>query len=236
VIRAGQAALLCLVGILAFVIPWQFRNQVAYHRFTISEVGESTFQNWYVAQTLASAEGLTRDQASAIIAESGNPMKFSLDVVRRYPGVFVKEQTRGILRTLLGAEYGTWQAIFTRVVPTTTGLLSVLLGQGNGAGLLASVKAQANNPWFWAGIYALMYDIVLAVCLLVGIWRVFRIYQHEMVARLAILAVAALLYLVLIPGVAGESRFRVPADPLLALAAGWVFLPSGISHRDRRER
>jgi hypothetical protein len=45
------------------------------------------------------------------------------------------------------------------------------------------------------------------------------------VFNLAALLVVSLFYLLIIPGVAGESRFRVPADPLLALAAGMAFLP-----------
>lgn len=223
--RAGIASTVLILAVLALVLPWQLRNLVVHGRFTLSEVGESTFQNWYVAQTLASAQGITRDQASAIIAKSSSPMRYSLEVIRTYPLVFVKEQARGILRTLLGAEYGTWAAAYTGEASATTGVLSALLDQGSLSEMLASLRSQANNPWFWLGMYALLYDIVLGITILTGMWRVFRHYRPDNIYNLAILVGVALLYLLLIPGVAGESRFRVPADPLLALVASWAFLP-----------
>jgi 4-amino-4-deoxy-L-arabinose transferase-like glycosyltransferase len=214
-----------IIGILTLVIPWQLRNQVVHGQFTLSEVGESTFQNWYVAQTLASAEGYSRDEASAIIAQSANPMRYSLEVIRTYPVIFIKEQARGIMRTLLGAEYGSWSKAIAGEDTTTTGVLSAFLDQGSPGGIFEALKTQITNTWFWAGMYAFFYDVVLFIAVIWGTWRVFREYRQEVVFNLAALLVVSLFYLLIIPGVAGESRFRVPADPLLALAAGMAFLP-----------
>jgi len=214
-----------IIGVLALVVPWQLRNQAVHGQFTLSEVGESTFQNWYVAQTLASAEGYSRDEASAIIAKSANPMRYSLEVIRTYPEIFIKEQARGIMRTLLGAEYGSWAKAIAGDETTTTGVLSAILDQGSPGGVFEALKTQITNTWFWAGMYALFFDVVLFIAVIWGVWRVFREYRQEVVFNLAALLVVSLFYLLTIPGVAGESRFRVPADPLLALAAGMAFLP-----------
>jgi 4-amino-4-deoxy-L-arabinose transferase-like glycosyltransferase len=223
--QALSVSALLILAILALVLPWQVRNLVIHGRFTLSEVGESTFQNWYVAQTLASAEGISRDEASARIAMADSPMRYSLEVIRTYPWTFIKEQARGILRTALGAEYGTWAQAYTGHDTGTTGVLSAFLDQGSLPRMLASLRTQAENPWFWAGMYALGYDIVLASAILLGLWKVFGAYRHERFVTLAILVMVALAYLIIIPGVAGESRFRAPADPLLALAGGWAVLP-----------
>jgi hypothetical protein len=214
-----------LFGVVVLVIPWQIRNQVVHGRFTLSEVGESTFQNWYIAKTLAQAEGISRDEASAIIATSPSPFHYSLEVIRNYPMVFLKEQTRGILRSLLGAEYGTWATVWGGEDTATTGVLSAFIDQGSLSGMLRSLAGQVDNPWFWAGIYALAYDIILYFAILLAVWRVLRNHQKGVVFLLAVLLLISLIYLLIIPGAAGESRFRVPADPLLALFAGWAFLP-----------
>lgn len=223
---------LFIIGILTLVIPWQLRNQVTHGQFTLSEVGESTFQNWYVAQTLASAEGYSRDEASAIIANSPNPMRYSLEVIRSYPVIFIKEQARGIMRTLMGAEYGSWARAMADEETTTTGVLSAFLDQGSPAGVFEALKTQVTNTWFWAGMYALIYDVVLFIGVIWGTWKVFRDFRPEVVFNLAALLIVALFYLLIIPGVAGESRFRVPADPLLALAGGMACLPRRQIKRD----
>jgi hypothetical protein len=46
-------------------------------------------------------------------------------------------------------------------------------------------------------------------------------------------AMATVLILLLIPGAAGQARFRVPAEPYLALLAGYGWL--ALSYRLRRE-
>jgi 4-amino-4-deoxy-L-arabinose transferase-like glycosyltransferase len=223
-VQATKNVMLFAAGLLVLVLPWQLRNLEVHGQFTLSEVGESTFQNWIVAKPLAQAEGISRDEAVSIIANSPNPMQYSLGVIKRYPVIFIKEQGRGILRTLLGAEYGTWATVWGGADTATTGVLSAFLDQGSLSEVLHSLSSQVNNPWFWAGIYALIYDIVLYVAILIGIWRLLHKDQKRLVFDLAILLIFSLFYLLIIPGAAGESRFRVPADPILALTAGLAFL------------
>jgi hypothetical protein len=85
-----------VVGVFALVLPWQLRNASLHGQFTLSEVGDSTFQNWIVAKTMAQVEGLTRNEAVGIIATAPDPMTFSLQYIQDHPGAFVKEQVRGI--------------------------------------------------------------------------------------------------------------------------------------------
>lgn len=224
-------SVLFFIGLLVLVIPWQLRNLQAHGRFTLSEVGGSTFQNWYVAKALATAEGISRDEAAAIIASSPDPMKYSLGVIRQYPGIFIKEQVRGILRTLLGAEYGTWAKVWGGREVSTTGVLSAFIDTGSPSEIIRSLASQAKNPWLWAGIYAAIYDIALYISVLIGVWRGLGNNCKELVYNLAVILVLSLIYLLIIPGPAGESRFRVPADPLLALAASLAFLKPGIPRR-----
>jgi 4-amino-4-deoxy-L-arabinose transferase-like glycosyltransferase len=216
---------LFFIGLILLVMPWFVRNQVVHGQFTLSEVGGSTFQNWYIAKTLAAAEGFSRDEAVSIITSSPNPLKYSLGVVRQYPLVFLKEQVRGILRTLLGSEYQTWALVWGNVETENTGALSAFLDQGSPSEVIRALAPQMKNPWFLTALYAFVYDIVLFGAVLVGLWCSVRFYRSELVFNLAGILVLTLFYLLIIPGPAGESRFRAPADPLLALAAALAFLP-----------
>jgi hypothetical protein len=91
--------------------------------------------------------------------------------------------------------------------------------------MFTSLTSQADNPWFWAGMFALIFDLFIGISILVGWWKLMRGYRGRQEFHLALLVTFALAFLLIIPGVAGESRFRAPADPLLALAAGWAWLP-----------
>ena len=84
------------------------------------------------------------------------------------------------------------------------------------AGSLADQPAVAA-----ALVLSLLYQILLYIAALLGFRRLYR-RQPWTVALLA--ATGAIL--ILVPGVAGESRFRVPVQPILALFAGLGLVPT----------
>jgi len=49
------------------------------------------------------------------------------------------------------------------------------------------------------------------------------------VAQLAIVVVVTVACIILIPGAAGQARFRVSVEPLLALLAGFIWAPDALS-------
>jgi 4-amino-4-deoxy-L-arabinose transferase-like glycosyltransferase len=221
--KSLSALVVIVVGVFALVLPWQLRNAHIHGQFTLSEVGDSTFQNWMVAKTMAQIEGMTRDEAVAVIATSPDPMTFSLQYIQDHPAAFAKEQVRGIARTLLGAEYVTWGEKIGGEVISNAGMLSALLDRRSPLEFLESFVVQLESPWFWAGLYALGFDLVLYGLCLVTIWKTFRGECHANVIKLVVLLILVLAYLLFAPLGAGESRFRAPADPLLGLLAGLAF-------------
>jgi 4-amino-4-deoxy-L-arabinose transferase-like glycosyltransferase len=212
-----------VVGVFALVLPWQLRNASLHGQFTLSEVGDSTFQNWIVAKTMAQVEGLTRNEAVGIIATAPDPMTFSLQYIQDHPGAFVKEQVRGIARTLLGAEYATWGEKIGGDVISNAGMLSALIDRRSPVEFIESFVGQLKSPWFWAGLYALGYDILLYGLCVVAVWKTYRGDRKDNALKLVILLLVMLAYLLFAPLGAGESRFRAPADPLLGLLAGMAF-------------
>ena len=222
-VKKSLSTLAVVVGVFALVFPWQLRNACLHGQFTLSEVGDSTFRNWIVAKTMAQVEGMTRDEAVAIIATAPDPMTFSLQYIQDHPAAFAKEQVRGIARTLLGAEYATWGEKIGGEVISNAGMLSALLDRRNLVEFLGSFAEQLKSPWFWAGLYALGFDLVLYGLCVVAVWKTFRRDRRDNMTKVVILLILMLAYLLLVPLGAGESRFRAPADPLLGLLAGLAF-------------
>lgn len=219
-----SALTIVALGIFALVLPWQLRNAFLYGQFTLSEVGESTFQNWMVAKTMAQVEGLTRNEAVGIIATTPDPMTFSLQYIQDHPAAFAKEQFRGIARTLLGAEYATWGGKLGGEVVSNAGMLSALLDRRSLGEFLQSFGNQLGSPWFWAGLFALGFDFLLYGLCFVTVWKTFRGDQQPIMTSLVILLILMAAYLLLAPLGAGESRFRAPVDPLLGLLAGLALI------------
>ena len=218
------------LGLALLVLPWQLRNYVAHSQFSLSEVGSSTLQNWMVANTLAQVEGISRSDASARIATSPDPFAYSLEVIRDHPIIFISEQVRGVARTLLGAEYGTWARVLSGREIHTTGILSAVLDERNISAAWGGLVAQAGNPWLWAGLYALIYDITLFALGFFGLVRLWKMDRQSTLFRVGVLALLSVIYLTIAPLGAGESRFRVPADPFLAWLAGCAWLPRQVKN------
>jgi hypothetical protein len=223
---ALRTAAVVTAGILLFVLPWQVRNLAVHGEFTLSKVNESTFQNWMVAKTLAQVEGISRSDAATLIAQSPDPLQRSLEIVREYPFLFASEQVKGVLRTLLGAEYASWAEKIGGRDIENAGMLSALVDRRNVGEFLQGLLVQLRNPWFWTAIYAMGYNLLLYGLGAAAVWKAWRLKGRGTGSLLAVLLVIAAAYLVLIPLGAGESRFRAPADPLLGLLAGLAFYPN----------
>jgi 4-amino-4-deoxy-L-arabinose transferase-like glycosyltransferase len=205
-----------LSGLLLGML-WQVRNYSVHGQFTLSPIGRSTFQNFMVAKAIAEMRGITRDQAVAEIAVAPDPFGYSLNFIKEHPAAFLKTQVRGLLRALLGAEYGTWADVLAGQKIQTTGILSNLD--------FSSVlnQLQVGNRWLWAGIYALVFDIIMYGLGLSALWRIVWRYRKDLAFNLTLITMVTLAYILISPGPAGESRFRVPVDPYLAMLAGLAF-------------
>lgn len=221
--RTLKAAGVICVGIMLLVLPWQLRNLAVHGEFTLSKVNESTFQNWMVAKTLAQVEGISRNDAAALIAQSSSPRQRSIEIIQAYPVVFLKEQARGIARTLLAAEYVSWADKIGGESLDNAGMLSALLDRQNLSDFFQAFQAQMRNQWFWAAVFAMLYNGVLYTLCCAAVWKALRLKRHSLFLNLVVLLVMMAGYLILIPAAAGESRFRAPADPLLGLLAGLAF-------------
>ncbi|MBM2844189.1 MAG: 2 protein, partial [Anaerolineales bacterium] len=204
-------------------VPWSFRNFSVHGRFAFSGVGERTFFNFNVAQVKAEAEGTTRNEAAAELGSTGTDLADSLQIIARYPAAFAIEQGKGIFRTLLGLEAGSWARLFglPENIREGLGVVSSFL-EGDPARGLARLKSVLIDPQT-GPILALASIAEVLSILLYGLTALFLLRGGGKGNWGVLLLLVTVVVLVLLPGAAGQARFRTPIEPLLAiLAAGGI--------------
>jgi len=219
--RGLGMSLAIAAGAALVVLPWSLRNLSVHGTFAFSGVGERTFFNFNVAQVKAEAEGTTRDQAASELGTSGTDLADSLRIIARYPGSFALEQGKGLFRTLLGLEAGSWARLFgfPEALRGGLGVVSTFL-EGDPARALSRVKSVLVDSQT-GPILALASVAEALSMMLYGLTVVFLLRGGARGDWGIQLLLWTMIALVVLPGAAGQARFRIPIEPLLAiLAAG----------------
>lgn len=221
-IRRLVPAVLLLICASAPVLGWYLRNNLIHDRFTLSASAAITLKDFIAADALADALNISRLQAREVINSQQDPVGYSFSVIKEYPVSFARVTARGLVRTLLGTQVGTWMsALFSLEYPGTGILEMVIRGDLGGAirtlarALRGGIDALAGFLLLWGVGYALAVYTLATL----GVIRGLRRGDHHLRIILLLAAVTAA-YLILIPGANGDARFRVPASPMLALLAG----------------
>lgn len=213
---ALRASLAFLLAAVVIVAPWVARNFVVHGEVAFSTVGAKTLVNFNLAEVLADAHGVTRNEAAAMIEDGRSPPVLALQLLRVHPVRFIKTQSFGVVRTMIGTDIGAWGNVLGWDDWTGLGLLSALFGsQGlDVSGRSASTWESSLRYGLW-GLSMLHAGVFLALAALgVMAWPAPR---ARLVFWLPLVTVALL---ALTPGASGQARFRVPMEPYLALFAG----------------
>jgi 4-amino-4-deoxy-L-arabinose transferase-like glycosyltransferase len=220
--RIRCAAAFLLVASIP-LIAWAVRNRVVHGQFTLSTTFGITLTQYVVADTLADAQGITREQARDQIPSFSEDLSFNLDIIRQYPASFLKLSSKGVLRTALGTEVGTWMVVAFGQPYEGSGMLEALSSLDfsefrDSFRSLAESSTQLRPALllFWGIAYSAALFIVSAR----GAFKASRAGYTWIVALLVLSIVA----LIVLPLSAGEARFRVSAEPFLALLFGFAFL------------
>jgi hypothetical protein len=202
------------------LLAWAARNRAVHAQFTLSTTLGITLTQYVVADTLADAQNITREQARQQIPNFSEGLSFNLDVIRRYPLSFAKISGKGIFRTIMGTEVGTWVGVAFGQTYKGSGLVDALLSfdltafrDAVGAFLVSSKDFSLGLLQLWGIAYTLALFFLGAM----GSVRAFRAGHGWLVIPLVVSAFV----LMILPLSAGEARFRVPVEPYLALLCGF---------------
>jgi len=205
------------------LLPWFSRNALVHGHFSLSNVSNITFYSYHLAQTLVEGEGISWEAAKAEISQAGGSLSAAPEILLEHPVSFIQVQVRGIVRTLLGTESGTWLWLISEdvAVDQGSGFLDSLLSldlrsiQDAFKRLIRPENLSEGILLFWG----LGYAIIIFILSLIGMWKSVRNGDRRMRSVL-VLGMITIIYLCVSPGAAGEARFRVPIEPILAWMAG----------------
>ena len=238
--KRSPASQVAVKGLLVFggaflliVMPWSVRNKLVWDVFGISSVAarnggltEIYLEEYLAPATIAERDGVSLEAArESLIPPTGlsraSRTAWFTRVIWSNPQHYAKAHLKGTLQSIVGIEYIDWFEFFGR--PAERPGLLVALQAGDPGDIARRLAGSlADQPAVAAAlILSLLYQLLLYLAALLG----FRSLYRRQPWTLALL-VATGAILILVPGVVGESRFRVPVQPILALMAGLGLVPT----------
>jgi len=220
--QAWHNLVLFLVGFCIPVLPWAIRNGLVHGRYILSSVGEKTIVGFNFAIVLSRAEGITRKASVALLAKQGGMLAQLIWLIRSYPLTFAKEQLLGIARVAIGLDVGRWMGLAGFGVWEGFGIRPALSSGDVQEVMSVFLRIAADPPYaavFAVTAWCVLYAIALWVGVATGGKQVLR-SRHATMNGLTVLAFVVSFALIVLPGAAGQARFRVPAEPFLAILAG----------------
>jgi 4-amino-4-deoxy-L-arabinose transferase-like glycosyltransferase len=206
------------------IVPYSWRNKQVWGQFTVSSSGTYTLGRYYAASVLADLQGTTREETVHQLGEkdtANKPGDFSryLAIILEHPWIALKNHFKGNLPTLFGTEYADWFRRFGVDLETPGVMVSIKEGDFSGA-LGALGEYMLDTPLVGVVIaVTLLWQWMIYAIAILGIYRNRR--ERELRWVIILLAITAGM-LLFSPGVVGETRFRVPAQPLLIMLGGFA--------------
>lgn len=228
-----------LIGGCIFILPWMFRNAVEHQQFTVSNVGEHTIVSFNFAVIVSEAEGISRSDAATELNKRGGLSEQFLYVVQEYPEEFIEGQIAGIRRVVIGEEMSRWARVtgqenwdglgifrYLRLLDVTQAFES----------LRNNFRSVPNILMFFVYLIGIFHTLVLMALGIIGLrlnWT-----TDPLRSTLVLISALTAATLILSTGAAGQARFRVPAEPFIAVLAGfgWLNLKSWWEGRKTPER
>lgn len=237
-LEVTRVGLFFVVASAIIVGPWVIRNAIVWDRPTVSSIGIAYLGRYQAPAALARAKGITLEEARKEIPANWLPgpgdSKRFIGIIMRYPidyfaahiqgtWILLTEATQPNLAQLLGVHY------------SGSGLLSAILdGDWDRARerLQEVITDSVDRTIFIGTWFSRAFQLIVYITSMVGAYSIFQLNSSN--RWLGILVVCTVGVLVLLPGPVGTGRFRVPAEPFLALLAG-VGLSRIVQMRSKRK-
>jgi len=218
--RAIILGALFLMGCGVICIPWAYRNLEVHGRFAISGVASHTLSGFNLAYAVAEAEGIGRSQAASILGQHGSIFQRLRWVARTYPGSLIRVELMGIARTLAGNEIASWIQMIDGSKRASLGIFSAIR-ESRWHDLAYNLQhlAEGHANQFVLGILALSLAHSIILIALAGLGAQRLCVDRGMDAAFFALVAITAAYHIVAPLAAGQARFRVPAEPFIAILA-----------------
>ncbi len=214
-----------VIGGCFIILPWMVRNAVVHQQFTVSNVGEHTIESFNFAVVVSEAEGISRSDAATTLNERGGLSEQFLWVMQEYPGEFIGGQIAGISRVVMGEEMSRWAKVTGQETWDGLGIfryLRLLDVTQAFESLRDNFRSIPNILMFFAYIIGILHTFTLIALGIVGL-SVNRT-TDPLRSMLVLISALTVAMLILSTGAAGQARFRVPAEPFIAVLAGFGWL------------
>ena len=224
-LRGLRLAGIFLVPTLALAAPWIVRNSLLWNCPTLSSVDRVTMRDYVAAKVLGEYDHISLDQAQAQLRESdpgvcpsGNTKYLGL--ILSHPQIYIRLHVAGTIPVILGTSFDRWLEFFgvDYTLPDLWrpymdgGLLAV------GRVLVEQFVRAPGAVTIMAGL--IFWQLLIYFLALLGVLA-YRDSSSLAIRWSIIVMTIRVLILVLTPGQGGHERFRVPAQPLLAILAAY---------------
>jgi 4-amino-4-deoxy-L-arabinose transferase-like glycosyltransferase len=219
---ARSKIVIFLISVLLVIIPWMWRNQILHGDFSISPIGINTIESFNFAIVLSEATGITRNAATQVLSEHGGTWGQFIWLVKNHPFDLIRSQILGVLRVFGGSEVSRWATVIGVDGWSGFGIFRNLRALNIADAIHALVKVfrtSSNFYLFLAMVVTILHTLILICFSFIGFMRK-KIFSKSTEWILLACSVTVL-SLVLVTGAAGQARFRVPAEPFLAILAGF---------------
>jgi hypothetical protein len=230
--KVFKATLSLVIGSSILLAFWATHNFRVHGEFIVTEEHSRTFYVFNVATVLAEVENISRDEAAVEISKAGDPFGITLRLLREHPLIFVQEQGKGILRTMLGVSSGAWARAFGYPIELQGSFqLSKIVLTGDVVQAKQRIESLLGDRR--TAILLGLSIVALVQTILLYILGLGNFFVKRVDAWIYVLLITTVALLVISPGSIGQARFRIPAEPYLALLAGvgWVKFRAWISTR-----
>ena len=230
--------------VIIFPISWTIRNSIVFKQFFFTKIQSVNLVLYHAPAIIADVEEITRSEAIEVFFEAAkekygltdydidyfddNPSlsntlaREARGIVSAYPMLFLKHHCIGTIKTMVPLNVGFSADILEGRGAGGVGLKPIfssfwhllLRGRiGQALILLRTERLKRLNPGVvLLFIFMVLYQTGLYVFAVMGLKK----YRIPGVTIFLLLVIA---YFILIPGVVGEARFRVPVEPVLAFMA-----------------
>jgi 4-amino-4-deoxy-L-arabinose transferase-like glycosyltransferase len=238
----AKGVLLFALPVIMLIAPWYVRNSLLWKCPALSSVDRVTMRDYIAAKVIAEFEHLSLEDAQAKLRKKdpGYCPQGSIEyaqIALSHPDIYTRLHVAGTIPVLAGTSFDRWIQYFGGNYQLPDLWRPFM---DNGAGGLASVllmewKRSPGALLLMSGL--VLFQLVIYLLALIGVFSFRRTPSPEMKWNIAILVISILL-LILSPGQGGHERFRVPAQPLLVILAGfgiaWTIQPRLSRCRTRR--